>query len=80
MMDIPPNQVIKYTPSFLEKATQAWTQFLAIGVVSWFIIVYCFLGNAYERSILHTQEWSEYTQAATKTEPTRNTLRQKYNF
>jgi hypothetical protein len=54
LMDIPVNQVIKYTPSFLEKATQAWTQFLAIGVVSYFVIIYLFLGTAFESSILHT--------------------------
>jgi hypothetical protein len=52
MLDVPVNQIIRYKPSFLEKVTIFWVQYLALLIPSLFINYYIILGSGFERKII----------------------------
>lgn len=62
-MDVPILQELRYTPSFLENMTLGWTQYLALLIPAWFIIVEVILGGAFKRKILNSKVWSEIKKA-----------------
>ena len=59
MMDIPLNQEIRYTPSFLELAANFWVQYIALLIPSFYIIYQTILGNAFRVKILDSKVSSE---------------------
>jgi len=62
-MRVPKNQEIKYSPAFLEKTVELWTQFVALLIPVYFVVVYLLLGTAFEKKVISSKEWSEVKQA-----------------
>lgn len=59
LIDIPSNQQIKYSPTFLEKSLQFFIQYLALLIPSAYIIIDLILGGGFRRKILRAREFSE---------------------
>jgi len=64
LIDIPVNQQVRYKPSFLEKASQFWTQYVALLVPSLYIIYEVILGGGFRRKILSSRVSSEIKRAS----------------
>ena len=64
LIDIPVNQQVRYKPSFLEKASQFWTQYVALLVPSLYIIYDVILGGGFRRKILASRVSSEIKRAS----------------
>jgi len=81
IMDIPPNQQIKYNPEFIEKFVALWTQYIALLIPAVFIIYDMILGNAFRNKILNSKIWSELKHAHIEnSSKCTTTLSAKYDF
>jgi len=63
LIDIPVNQQIRYRPSFLEKGSQFWTQYIALLIPSLFVIYDVILGGSFKRKILSSRVSSDIKHA-----------------
>jgi len=59
LIDIPVNQQIRYRPSFLEKGSQFWTQYIALLIPSLYVIYDVILGGSFKRKILSSRVSSD---------------------
>jgi len=59
LVDVPVNQQIRYSPSFLEKMIELWIQYLALLIPSYLIIYVSILGFGFRSKILDSKTWSE---------------------
>jgi len=81
LMDIPVNQEIRYTPSFLELAANFWIQYLALLIPSYFIIYELILGNAFRTRILDSRISSEIAHSQRDDGPNgKKKISQRYDF
>jgi len=63
LIDIPVNQQIRYRPSFLEKGSQFWTQYIALLIPSLYVIYEVILGGSFKRKILSSRVSSDIKHA-----------------
>jgi hypothetical protein len=63
LLDVPVNQVIRYQPSFLEKTTTFWIQYLALLIPALYVNYYLILGNGFQLNIIQSTVRSEIKQA-----------------
>ena len=63
LIDVPVLQQIRYSPTFLQKASQCWTQYMALLIPSVFFFYELLMGGALKRKILNSKVWSEIKRA-----------------
>ena len=63
LIDVPVLQQIRYSPTFLQKASQCFTQYMALLIPSVFFFYEILLGGALKRKILSSKVWSEIKRA-----------------
>ena len=80
LIDIPVNQQIRYRPSFLEKASQFWTQYVALLIPSLYIIYDVILGGSFKRKILGSRVSSEIKHAAVGSADGSTASKRRYDF
>jgi len=66
LIDVPVLQQIRFSPTFLQKASQCWTQYMALLIPSVYIFYEVILGGAFKRKILNSKIWSEIKRSQTK--------------
>lgn len=79
LIDVPVSQSIRYSPSFLEKMSQLWIQYVALLIPSLYVIYFTILGGAFERKILQSRVQSEIKHSQMEASK-KSQLKMKYDF